>query len=583
MDKSISIHPPVGNNGSIRLNMLAGRALSEQAFDIMQAYVDERCDSMLLSRFPGIVEGLDVSVDDNAGDITVRVQPGIALGADGRAIRLFFPTDMDWSALLAEYQLRTTPPDVPPQSLNGFYYLTAKRRVAVVDESEAGDPCARNDPNPLRDSRVETYGTLDLQFITDLASLMAMPQQRAANRLCAQQLNADIFDRETGAVPLALLRIDDDAMAWIDVIAGRYRAQKNSPYDTFSRHWEALVAAGVESTDSAAGLAEILGVDFLPAAGSFPTTLIDAIPGRQNTSDATAWDLPSMQFASADLQIELLPIPANTSQGVIENELQRGAISLVRGQRDRMRLMVAVDESAYQPDLMNLPAIDSELVDDLYYRYVSAASDYNAWANQFFSLYRNIDRDVVFTGDNADDDSQALFDALYKVAGPENDFPLIGNDARREGLSIPAAQPIPMAAADFLSSLSTARSEQLGDGEPLPRPYSLPVPAAPADLEPVDPLIDNSADDGLYRLQADYKAQIEAIEADLAESFDLINETNDFVLVQRQHLDSITVSFASLAGGVPGDGSGSNLARWLGKAQIFPQVATVQTETENNG
>ena len=570
MHKPIHLHPLSANSDSQRLNMVAGRHLSEQEFDLMQRYVDQRCEKLLLARYSGIVEGLAVSVNHNGSEINVRVQPGVAISGDGRAVRLFYPLDLDWPSLLEEYQASVMPLDAAPSPVHGFYFITLKQSVGRLDESDGAEPCQCLDPNPLRDSRIETFATLGLMALSDIESLMEMPPERAINRLLVSRINKQIFDPVTHAIPLALVKVEHGVLTWVDSLAGRYMAEKDSTYQNFLRVWESLLPSkrlDIKSERSNS-LAENIGLDYLPAAGSFPTMLVSDIAGSEDSNDARKWLPPEIHFAARSIEVELLPVPASTVQAVIDKEFSRGVVDLVHYQQDRIRLMVAVDDDAYRPQLMNLPEIDAALVDELYRREVDATSGFNEWANQYQLLYGGLDRDASFSPSNLpDDDTQALFDAIYIAPGPEGVYVNITNDEQRSNLKIPVPLPAPLATVDYLKALSTKQSG---------RPYSLPTPEAPGDLQVVDVAREVVSDDGLYRQQFDLKQAIERIEEDLETSFELLDEFSDFISVQRQHLDSITVSFASLSGGVQGDGSGLNLMRWSGAAKFIPQKSSVK-------
>ncbi len=574
--KAIQIHDVVADNDTLKLMYFAGRYLSEQEFDLMQRYVEERCEDLLRTAWPGIVDGLEVSANRTGSDLDLAVQSGIAVGGDGRAIRAFFPIRVAWASLLEAYTVRITAPESSVQPVHGYYFLTLKRQTATIDDSPAADPCARSDLDILRDSRLETVASLDLQFISDRAAWMAMEQQRAASRILVNYLDLDFFDRETGAIPLALLKIENDVLQWVDVRAGRFNSQENAAYQTFFTYWQNIQRALNPPFDRATSLGANLGMDYLPAAGSLPRGIVTDIAGAQLAIDANQWQLPTMQFEPFDLQVELLPVPANTVAGVLNYELQRGVIDLVHGQQDRIRLMVAVAPEDYRAELMDLPAIDFELVDELYHRHVAAASAYNEWANQFHVLYANLDRDATFDGDTPDTETRALFESVFKVVGPTGDFPNISVESRRLNVNIPVAQATPESSTSYMDLLVSERQAGLPETGALPRPYSQAVPAAPTDLEVIDPALDTEPEDGLYRQHADIKAEISAIEDSIDDATLYISEISDFIGVQRQHLDSITVSFAALAGGVPGDGSGLNLMRWSG--QISYQPAPEQAE-----
>ncbi len=45
-NSSLNISPILADNNTQRLNYIPGRTLSEQEFDLMQVYVDERCEDL---------------------------------------------------------------------------------------------------------------------------------------------------------------------------------------------------------------------------------------------------------------------------------------------------------------------------------------------------------------------------------------------------------------------------------------------------------------------------------------------------------------------------------------------------------
>ncbi|HRG72027.1 MAG TPA: hypothetical protein PLH95_10340, partial [Thauera aminoaromatica] len=101
----------------------------------------------------------------------------------------------------------------------------------------------------------------------------------------------------------------------------------------------------------------------------------------------------------------------------------------------------------------------------------------------------------------------------------------------------------------------------LADPHPAPDDYQ-PVP----DIQP--------AGNGLLHRREALRADIRHLEAALDKSFRLLEEVGDFLGLQRQQLDALTVSFSTLAGGVPGDGLGSQLVRWTAKANFVPKPPT---------
>ena len=429
MESTIRLTEPIGN-GQRSLRFFAGRSLGENEFDLMQTYVAERCNTLLLGANPGIVWGLRVVHEGDDADALIKVHSGLALGGDGRAIRVLAPIAADWTAVLEEFKTRTRAPDAPDTPLNGWFYLTVKRGVMIVDEKTDAKAATRTDLDILRDSRVETLATLDLQPVSISPGLLALPARRAINRLLAAGLDKPPFDQTTGAVPLALLKITDDALAIedgapvIDPTAGRFLAIENAQHVAFITSWSsevrrldreatrriqrlavlrpgALVRRPFGSPvaaspiadrlreqvfgfrrvipslfdrslqfDPAKNLAEQLGVDFLPAAGPFPKDLVLKIAGRPL---GTAWTQPDLRFDPEDLQIELAPIRDSQVDEMIARERTRGVVDLVNVQGDRLRLLVAVPDQYFSADLMNLPETDRLLNDAVHERAAAAA------------------------------------------------------------------------------------------------------------------------------------------------------------------------------------------------------------------
>ena len=567
--QGLQLHKVIADNNTRRLHYFSGRYLSEQEFDLMQQYVDERCEDLLRSAPPGIVYGLDVSITETDKSIDINVRPGLGVGGDGRAVHVNFPIRLDWHSLIGEYKNRITPEDHESVPVEGFYFLTVKRQVALLDESEGADPCSRTEPNPLRDSRLETFATLDLHFISKAASWMAMEKNRAAMRVLVRSLSDSPFDPDTGAVPVCLLKIVDDQLQWVENRVGRFDAEADNVYQNILNYWQVLQSQlRHDHTDGETldNLATITGVDYLPAAGPFPRDLITDIAGRESEDDSNLWQRPVLHFNPRDLQMELVAVPANSVDGVIQHELHRGVIDLVHNQQDRIRIMVAVEPDDYRADLLDLPDIDMALLNELHERYVQAASDYNAWAIEYFILYGNITRTP---SDFTEEDKVSVLKQIYKVAGPVNDYFDLTNEERKLA-GLPVSQPAPQATLSYFSELVSQRHLQMQESEVLPRPYSA-ISARISDEnwdelfltspEPAFP-VEQAVSDGLYRQRENLLYEIETIENFISRSTELINEVSDFLILQRQQLDSITVSFAGLASGVIGDGSGLNLMRW---------------------
>jgi hypothetical protein len=121
-----------------------------------------------------------------------------------------------------------------------------------------------------------------------------------------------------------------------------------------------------------------------------------------------------------------------------------------------------------------------------------------------------------------------------------------------------------------------------------PYPYSKGVPPQPAfysnwltpsEAGPVPPPVASPTQDGLIVQYAITQERIEAAENKIRATRTRLEKTRDFLLIERQQLDSQTVALAALAGGVAGDGAGLQVARWLPYTDYTPLEDDETAET----
>ena len=553
-----------------RLNAFPGRHLSEREFELLQAYVDDRLAPLIHGLKPGIVGGLEVQLSGTGQDAELLVRPGQAVGARGRLIRLLFPLKEAWTDLAAQAEREADRP-----LTDGLYFLTLRSGVETIDQGQDGDACTRTEPDPLRDRRLEMVSLLGLQLVSANPRFLAMSPQRAANRVCVRCLEQSPFDPQTGAVPLALLKVAERQPVWIDTVAGRYLAEPNGEFDAFLAHTLTafedflqnqaaslqtlpirFVKPGLISTFARAGLNElplagftrdsfvakkaplrplneVLDLDYLPAAGPFPITLLKDPAGVP----------PQLNFLPSDLQIDLVPVPASTVGSVVAMELPRGKVDLVHGLGERIRLLLAIPDLDYRPDLFNLPLRDTALEDELARRGWAATATYWTWQVQWLRLFKGLT--------------------------PE----------QQSRIHPPQVPPPPREPDAFRTDLVNRRRAAMEDANaPLPEPYRshLAVPHAfPQDAQPAPPELPSDA--GIYSHRESLLAEIRGLRADLDEGTRLLSELGDYNTLQRHHLDALSVSFSALAGGISGDGKGLDLLRKTLGAVFVPKATTPPT------
>lgn len=591
----INVSPVISDNNTQRLNYITGRSLSEQEFDLMQLYVDERCEDLLLARQPGIVYGLEViapATKEEFDDNPIRINPGLGVSYSGKAVTNRLPINFYWNDLLENYLAERT---LNEKIQDGYYFLTLRRRVAILDEVRKADPCTRTEPDPLRDTRLETLAQVNLHFIPVALSLLTASRQRVAVRILKKMLNPDYFSQNPDEIKLALVKIIDNQPQWIDTRAGRFIAHEDATYINLMDYWHQIVSApnrfrldgDAADIDNKKTLRELLDIDYLPAAGKFPEALLENLAGKVSASNFKLWERPSLVFDPDGLQIEILPVPANAVTGVIRKELTRGVVDLANGEMDRIRLMVAVNPDDYHPKLMDLPEIDLQLIqDDLVKVQDLAYKSYEAWAEAYWGLYHNLEAKVEIDTSTKKPTlkTRDIFSAIYLSHIPAGAFEVIKSDAdSRRLLAIPDIAAIPSTASQLLDKLQQLRRVEIRtaggtnfDDKDLPRPWSLR-----SDItlnEPARDAIDKPAQGGLVHRRIDTRQDIEEIEAFIVRTNQLIDEVRDYLSLQRQQLDSITVSFSSLAGGIPGDGTGLKLMRWSDKLTFAAAKPTPTSE-----
>ncbi|MFY9973102.1 MAG: hypothetical protein WAK53_02500, partial [Chromatiaceae bacterium] len=501
------------------------------------------------------------------------MRPGLAVAADGRPVGLFYEIRATWQALVDAWLRESRAVDAA-----GVYYLILRRGTGLVDADIGIDPCRRAETDPLRDTRLETLGTLALRALALAPEVIStLTPTRIANRVAA--LNADgAFLAHLGqAVPLALLAVSRREpppegagefayrIDWVSQAAGRYLSVPDSGYQVLLAQVQEAFRDALAEAESMAGapesltgrLEQALGLDYLPAAGVLPSILLRDPDGQG----------PSIPWLPAHLGVDMVPVPEESVPEIIERHLPRRPVSLATATGERLRLLLAVNEPDYRPGLLDFPEIDAALTTDLYRYHIRA---YEAWV-----------------------DWRREFDGLYGLLGTD----LLTADQVR-ALALPEPKAPPEIPGDFYARLVTDALRTLpGDGERGPAPYGLYSTCPPAPptfytdwaVQPVPPCEEGPpqppplpmpADDGLvirYRLT---QLEMEGLDSRIRVLRARVEKTRDYLLLQRQQLDSQTVSLAALGGGVAGDGSGLQVARWLPFTQLklAAQQGTPATE-----
>ena len=578
-NSSINISRILADNNTQRLNYIPGRTLSEQEFDLMQVYVDERCEDLLVGRTPGIVQGLDLvlpQADENTTAVealnekAIQINAGVAVSFSGKAITNRLPIRFYWQDLKDQYLAEKTLLD---KVKNGVYFLTLRRKQIIMEEAVKQDPNTRTELNPLRDTRIETLAQVNLQEVKLLTSVLQKSRQSIAVTVLQKMIETQLFAENPDEVKLALVKITNEKIEWIDNLAGRFLARDNSVYFTLVDYWHAILnsrnpfrlderqAVLLPTTR----LADLFDVNCLPAAGKFPSSLLIDLAGKpvmDGDEDTGKWARPNLAFSPSGLQIEMLPIPENAVQGILQNEISRGVIDLKPGTQDRLRILVAVKQDDYYPKLMDLPEIDLKLIKDyLVPKQKEAATAFEIWEKAFIELYGGLTRHIRLSTDETKKVTIEKFSSIYLVDISSKILSGV-SDENKKLLGIPKSSVSKPA-------LVHAALNSIADEKKF-RPFSLVKKIIQDENIPNGRDAANLTDSsGLIDQRFDLIDDIDALEDLILKTNELIDELRDYLSLQRQQLDSMTVGFSSIAGGIPGDGTGLKLMRWSDKLTLI--------------
>jgi hypothetical protein len=551
---TIALTDPIPSHPDLeRLKFFAGRHLGEQEFDRIQAYMDRRIAPLLSALQPGIINGLELQLATIGLDEGFTLGSGLALAGNGQALSVYAPLRQTWAQVIGDYIEQTHVLDA-----SGIFYLTLKRTEAYVDADPTIDPCQRSEFDPTRDAQRVFVGTMGLtRLAIEPSAVTTRSQEQIANWVAANNVGAEFLANMKTAVPLGVLAIentgvDDDGLAiygvrWFSENAGRYLAKNNNGYHVLLEQTKQAFNRVLQLADNRSvtmSLPEFLEanltMDFLPAAGELPLELLNNI----DTSS------PSVNWLPQHIAIDMIAVPEDTADELVERHLPRGVIDLRQPAGDKIRLLLAVNERDYDPKLLDFPQTDTQLEQDSYRYFQRAYTVWQDWMEQFNRLYFVVDDDILEPKDLLALD---LPESIAPPQLPQHFYTQLIDESLEElGAATDAIPSVPF------YPYSNGRP-------PFPefyRNWGLVSGAGSSENVQAPPLIEPQ-DDGFIIQYAIAQNELESIDNQVRATRSRLEKTRDYLLLQRQQLDNQTVSLAALAGGVAGDGSGLQVARWL--------------------
>jgi hypothetical protein len=567
-----------------RLNLFAGRHMGEDEFERQQAYVDRRLANVFAAMQPGIVTGLQAKqtqIDNKGG---VNVSAGLAVAGNGQALGLYYPLSQTWQTLIDAYLAKMN-----THNPMGVFYLTLERNTRYVNEDVSMHPEQRTEFDPTRDAMRLVVGSLGLFRLAVSAEVAAtLSREQIENTIAARHVDTQFMSAMNNAVPLGLVFIDDlnrginstpnYGLRWFSATAGQYHATHDSGYqvllnqtrEAFSRILKQAYAQ--EALTPANYLAANLRLDFLPAAGELPVVLL------RNLASRNAANPPGIAWLPSHISVDIVPVPEESVPALIDRHLSRRLVDLRQASGERLRLLLAVNEPDYKPNLMDVPEIDQLLKKDIYRYFMRSYDIWAEWKRQFDLLYHLPEEAKL----------QLTPDAITAMDLPKPvDYPEFPN--------------IFFAREGFFSRMITSARQTLGltAASALPYPYDGYDASQTAwpefyrqwtqrwqtrTTDTVDPrsfpLHENpNAATGLVVQYTAATVDLEALDTQIRTIRSRVERTRDYLLLQRQQLDNQTVSLAALAGGVAGDGSGMQVARWLPFTKLKASKEVLPTTT----
>lgn len=507
-----------------------------------------------------------------------RIKAGSGVTAAGTVVKLFNPLEVAWTDLIARSNL------TPDKSATGLYMLCLGRKEIAVDYDEA-PACRRHETDPTRDTRFETVGILKLipveGFLHRPIDLFPKNKHTTVNRFLTRLIVGPKRPKlPRDYVTLGLVAMQNQKLKWFETHGARFMSEPLGLPMAMLAHMEQVFSESIAASkhlNPASALNKLvkdtkLNFISLPAAGALPRRLL------ANVTSIDKPNLPKFLIDYPGLRVDMAPIPASGVAGVLQRELGRGVVSFSPNSEERLRLLIAVPDGEYDPRLLDVPVSDKKLSEQLYQYGMHAYDAWKEWREQLGKLYsqeydmKNYGDEVVANGYQLTNEERKAM-VLPDLAHPYYKPPIA---PRNPAGNLDSTDPkVVNNKKFFFDDLVNNRFKAYIANESkvisyklIPPPYREGVPINDAYSEWVGndglaPAVENSMKPGLMIRRAEIEKDIFNTNEDLESANELVEKISDLLLLQRQQLDAQSVSFATFAGGVAGDGSGLQLTRWL--------------------
>lgn len=613
--------PVAAGQDAVRVNYFPQRSLGSAEFGQLARYIDQRLLGVSVIAQPGVVEGLTLTParwDPGTPALAqISVQPGLGVTRGGVVIRLSAVLTVNWADLAAVWRGGLAAGQPTRSLADGVYFLAVRPMAFETLHGPPPAPPVREPVDPLLDERQDSFVELILSdaipLTIPLPPAAASPGDIALflNNVVAGLTPAGVDAATGGAVPLGLIVVRGGQPWLLSQAAGRVVSHSAGLRATLlAQVRETLTLALAEPADatvvSGDRIAQIGGrVRYLPAAGELPLGFLLPPP---RAAGAPLPPLPgdpqsTCPFLSPSLEVALTTIRASRVPRLLTSELRRAPIDLSVPTADAVTLLLAIPDKDWRPDLLDEPHGDPLLPSVLFRTFTTALTAQIAANDAWNAVYGGLGSHM--TDDNrtimnyllvtaagttqppptrqdlidhhadmlvsfADDagDPKALGDLLRSqtpvVTLPSPpDATAVQTNLDRLGYAVQDAPPTAPIEPDVVLQPLT-QDGHLPDGTTYTRWLEVNKLVRPTESTDAPKATDPGALAKLYTLQ-----QVYSILAQITRTQQTTLEAHQRLLVlQRQHLDIVSSLTSSLAGGVPGDGTGMQFARLLPFIQL---------------
>lgn len=379
-ERALHVHPPISPGGDQsafdqqgwrrRTRYVAGRSVTDGALKTDQAYVDGYLPTAGQRLVPGVVVGLEVTLDGPRDAPVLHVATGMGLCLTGEDVRVPHPIELRAESLWVVSAAPATTPerlfDLLQADLAAPRAFIVQLRPVVVErtgDDDADSPCevdpdviAFTDEQLVDGCRVRLY-SIELPPGAEAETW----RNELAYSLFAQEANSSegVLPWQAGGLPIAVLGLPPGATAeaFVDVHAAARRGgqlrSRSTAYDDAQK--QALWQARVEQFVAQVGEADItqLMTDglhseyrYLPPVGMLPPGTVDV---RRDLGEPD-FPLEAPPIFPSSFVTEVVPVELEA----LDDYLAAGAAlaPFDTQAQEQVQVLVPVPQQHFDPDLL---------------------------------------------------------------------------------------------------------------------------------------------------------------------------------------------------------------------------------------